>query len=272
MDIGDITGYTPILAAFLLGLATSISPCTLAANISGVAYISRSLTQPRYTLMVGLLLSTGRIITFLGLGSIMISAGRTLGNIALFSQNLGTIALGILLLVIGIFFLDVIHIHLDIGRGITAGLIEKTQALGLIGAIFLGMLYGCAFCPYSAALFFGILIPIALKISGGYILPFFFGIGVNIPIIVFTFLLVIGAQRARQFMGKISRSWKVVSRIMGISLISVSFYYLVPYISLKTGMSLEWVPYAVAGILFSVLMVNWLWARRKLTPSAHEIR
>ena len=272
MDIGDIIGYTPILAAFLLGLATAISPCTLAANISGVAYISRSMTRPRYTLMVGILLSTGRIITFLGLGSIMISAGRTIGNVALFSQNLGTIALGVLLFIIGIFLLDIIHLDIEIGGGIIAGLIEKAHTLGLIGAVFLGMLYGCAFCPYSAALFFGILIPMALNTSGGNVLPLFFGIGVNIPIIVFTFLLVIGAQRARQFMGKISRSWKSVSRIMGMSLISISFYYLAPYISLKTGVSLEWVPYAVAGILFLVLMVNWLWARRKSPPSADEIR
>lgn len=270
MDIGDIVGYTPILAAFLLGLVTAISPCTLAANISGVAFISRNMTRPRYTLMVGILLSTGRIITFVGLGGIMISTGRTIGNVALFSQNLGTIALGVLLFIIGIFLLDIIHLDIEMGGGIISGLIEKAHTLGLIGAVFLGMLYGCAFCPYSAALFFGILIPMALNASGGYVLPFFFGIGVNIPIIVFTLLLVIGAQRARQFMGKISRSWKSVSRIMGISLISISFYYLVPYISLKTRVSLEWVPYCAAGILFSVLIVNWLITRRKSPAPGDE--
>jgi cytochrome c biogenesis protein CcdA len=267
MDISSIVEYTPILAAFLLGLATAISPCTLAATISGVAYISRSMTQPRYTLMVGILLSTGRIITFVGLGAIMISAGHILGNVALFSQNLGTIALGILLFVIGIFLLDVIHIDIDIGGGIIAGLIEKAHTLSLIGAFFLGMLYGCAFCPYSAALFFGILIPMALNTSEGYVLPFFFGIGVNIPVIVFTVLLFMGAQRARQLMGGISRSWTGITRILGISLISVSLFYLHPYISLKIGISLGWLPYSVAGILFSVLMVNWLQTMRKSPPS-----
>ncbi len=256
MDISTIIEYTPVLAAFLLGLATAVSPCTLAANISGIAYISRSLSQPRYTLLVGILLSIGRIITFLLMGAVMIAAGRTLGYVALFSQNVGTIALGILLFIIGIFLLDIIHINIDIGKGILAGLMEKTHTLGLIGAFFLGLLYGCAFCPYSAALFFGLLIPLAIRTSQGYMLPFFFGMGVNIPVLVFTAFLVLGVKRARHIMGEISQSWTVISRILGIFLISVSFYYLYPHISLYTGKSLSWLPYAVAGILFLMLVVH----------------
>ena len=262
MDISSIIEYTPVLAAFLLGLATAVSPCTLAANISGIAYISRSLSQPQYTLLVGILLSIGRIITFLLMGAVMIAAGRTLGYVALFSQNVGTLALGILLAVIGIFLLDIIHINIDIGGGILANLMEKTHALGLIGAFLLGVLYGCAFCPYSAALFFGILIPLAIRTSQGYVLPIFFGIGVNIPVIIFTAFLVIGVKKARHIMGEISQSWTIISRILGISLISVSFYYLCPLISLKIGKSLSWLPYTVAGVLFFILVIHEVMKKR----------
>jgi cytochrome c biogenesis protein CcdA len=265
MDISTIIEYTPVLAALLLGLVTAVSPCTLAANISGIAYISRSMSHPRYTLMVGILMSIGRIITFILMGAVMIAAGRTLGYVALFSQNIGTIALGILLVIIGIFLLDIFHINIDIGGGILAGLMKKTHALGLIGAFFLGLLYGCAFCPYSAALFFGILIPMALGTSQGYVLPLFFGMGVNIPVLVFTAFLVLGVQKARHIMGEISQSWTLISRILGISLISVSSYYLYPHISLYTGKSLSWLPYAVAGILF--LMVGAHEVMKKRTSS-----
>jgi cytochrome c biogenesis protein CcdA len=256
-DISGFVDQVPLLTALALGLITAISPCTLAATISGAAFVCRNMKTPQYALLVGILLSSGRIITFVVLGSIMIAAGHTLGEIALFSQNVGTILLGCVLFVIGIVFLDVITVNIDMGGGFIAKMMEKTQAFGLLGALFLGILFGFAFCPYSALLFFGMLIPLAVQVSEGYLLPVLFGIGVNVPVLVFTGMVYVGSRRAKPVMQKISESWTIVGKILGVILISASLYYLGPYVALKIGVSLDWLPYLVGVVLIGVVSYQW---------------
>jgi cytochrome c-type biogenesis protein len=248
MSISEI----PVLTALGLGIATALSPCTFAANISGAAYICRNMKTPEYALLVGVLLSIGRIITYMVIGGIMIAAGHTIGKIALLSQNVGNMLLGIVLLIVGIIFLDIFTITIDIGSGILSKLMIKTHASGLVGALFLGMLFGLAFCPYSAALFFGMIIPLSVKVSG-YALPGIFGLGVNVPVLIFTGLVYMGSTQAKPLMQKISHFWKIVSRILGVILISVSVYYLGPFITLQTGVSVEGLPYVVGGVLLAVV-------------------
>lgn len=252
--MGELMGLSeiPVLAALGLGIATALSPCTFAANISGAAYICRNMKTPKYALLVGILLSTGRIITYVVIGGIMIAAGHTIGKIALLSQNVGNFLLGIVLLGVGIIFLDIFTINIAVGSGFLSKLMIKTHAFGVAGALFLGMLFGLAFCPYSAALFFGMVIPLSVKVSG-YTLPAIFGLGVNVPVLIFTGLVYMGSTQAKPIMQKISQSWKIVSRFLGVILISVSSYYLGPFITLKTGVSVEWLPYVVAAVLFAVV-------------------
>lgn len=253
MSVNEI----PVAAAFILGLLTAISPCTLAATISGAAFITRSMNTPKYALLVGILLSTGRMITFFVIGSIMIAAGHTIGEIALFSQNVGTILLGCVLFVVGVVFLDVVPVDIDVGGGFIANMAAKTHAFGLLGAVFLGALYGLAFCPYSAALFFGMLIPLAVSVPEGYVLPVLFGLGVNIPVLLYSGMVYMGSSKARSAMQMVSKSWTLIGRLLGVILISASLYYLGPYISLKTGVSFSWLPYVVGGILLAgVLRVH----------------
>jgi cytochrome c-type biogenesis protein len=256
-------GNAPVVTAFILGLVTAVSPCTLAATISGAAFISRSMKTPRYTLLVGILLSIGRIITFFVIGGIMIYAGHTIGSLALFSQNVGSILLGIVLLICGVLFLDLITVNIDIGGGLIAKVMARIHSFGLLGAVFLGILFGLAFCPYSAALFFGMLIPLAVQVSEGYILPVLFGIGVNVPVLLFTGMVYIGSSKARLTMQRISHSWIYVSRILGVILISASLYYLGPYLTLKTGVPLDWLPYVVGCILLGGLVVSSIKKARK---------
>ena len=132
----------PVVTAFILGLVTAVSPCTLATTISVAAFVSRNMTRPRYALLVGVLLSIGRIITFVIIGGIMIATGHTIGEIAVLSQTVGSILLGFVLIVIGVLFLNIIHVNLDIGGGFIAGMVVRTYTMGLLGALFLGVLFG----------------------------------------------------------------------------------------------------------------------------------
>ena len=47
----------------------------------------------------------------------------------------------------------------------------------------MGFLFAMSFCPVSAALFFGIVIPLALKFQSRIFLPFLYGAGTAAPVI-----------------------------------------------------------------------------------------
>ena len=56
------------------------------------------------------------------------------------------------------------------------------------GAFLLGILFALSFCPTSAALFSGRLLPLAVKMQSGVILPGVFGIATGFPVLGFAFL------------------------------------------------------------------------------------
>ncbi|HMS34796.1 MAG TPA: sulfite exporter TauE/SafE family protein [Ignavibacteria bacterium] len=53
----------------------------------------------------------------------------------------------------------------------------------------LGALFALAFCPYSGALFFAMLIPMTLTTGAGLALPVVFSIGTGLPVILFSFVI-----------------------------------------------------------------------------------
>lgn len=251
----------PIVTAFFLGLVTAISPCALAANVSGAAFISRTMIVPKYAVVVGMLISLGRISTFMIIGGLMIAAGHTVGKIALFSQTVGSLLLGCMLILIGALFLNVISITRDMGGKVLASLILKTHTMGLLGALALGILLGLAFCPYSAALFFGMLIPLAIQVPEGYSLPLFFGLGVNVPILAYTCLLYFGATRARTALQRISHLWRGVSSILGVILISVGISFIVPCVSSHPAL-ITWLPRAAGTVGIGLVIARELLGKK----------
>ncbi|MDD4619122.1 MAG: sulfite exporter TauE/SafE family protein, partial [Bacteroidales bacterium] len=58
----------PLLAAFVLGLMTAISPCPLATNITATAYLSKNITRKRRVLVNGVFYTLGRMFSYTTLG------------------------------------------------------------------------------------------------------------------------------------------------------------------------------------------------------------
>ena len=76
----------------------------------------------------------------------------------------------------------------SVSENVAKKLVEK----GTFGSLPLGILFALAFCPVSAALFFGGLIPIAVKAHSGIGLPLIYGIGTGLPVLLFAFLVAAG--------------------------------------------------------------------------------
>ena len=100
----------PWVTALLLGLMTAISPCPLATNITAVGFISKDLENRNRVFFNGLFYTLGRAVTYT-LIPLIIFLGADQFKFSGFFQRYGEKIIGPLLLLIGIFMLDIIRIN-----------------------------------------------------------------------------------------------------------------------------------------------------------------
>lgn len=215
-----------ILAAILLGLMASVGPCTMATNIASIAYISRRITDRKYAIIASLLYSLGRMISYTLIGLLIIAIGLETPAIRNFLESMGTYVLGPLLILAGLLMLVIDRFSFG-GGGRLAALGNKVSDWGLVGALLMGIIFAFAFCPYSAVLFFAVLIPVALTTTGGIFLPPLFAIGTGLPVIFFGVLIAAGVTAASKWINNLGKAEKILRIIMAIVFIGVGIYYLI---------------------------------------------
>ena len=127
--------------------------------------------------------------------------------------------------------LNVIRLNFLSGKGFEERFSERFRGKGLWGAFLLGVVFAVAFCPYSGALYFGMLIPMTISSASGLYLPLIFAIGTGLPVIIFTYLMVYAAHRMSFVFNRISRIEKIMRYIAGAVFVLAGLYY----ISIYTG-------------------------------------
>jgi cytochrome c-type biogenesis protein len=232
MDLSSILSgpNIPVLTAFLLGLITAIAPCPLATNIAAVAYISRNVTDRKYAVITGALYTLGRMVSYSVLGILIIVVGLEIPGVSSFLQDTGEQILGPILIIVGLLMLFIDRIPFGRGGGKLAALGGKVASWGMIGGFLLGIIFALAFCPYSAVLFFGALMPVALKSTGGAALPAVFAIGTGLPVLIFGTLLSLGIAGVANWLNAITRVEKIIRIAMATVFIGVGIYYVVLWI------------------------------------------
>ncbi len=219
----------PIVSAFVLGLMTAISPCPLATNITATAYISKNISSKKKVFLSGLLYSLGRGFSYTVIGLILYFGASKFHVARFFNQN-GEKYLGPLLIIIGLIMLNVIKLKFLGKLNFQEKLSEKFKDKGLLGSFLIGVVFALAFCPYSGALFFGMLIPMTIASADGLYLPIVFAFGTGLPVILFTYLLAFTAGKVGMFYKRITEIEKVMRYIAGIVFIATGLYYLAIFI------------------------------------------
>jgi cytochrome c-type biogenesis protein len=202
------------LAAFYLGILTSISPCPLATNIAAISYIGRKVNNPRLVLTAGLIYTLGRCLLYLALAVLLSATAMSIPTVSLFLQKYIHLVLGPIFLILGMFLVGLITISSG-GTLVNEGMQKKIDAMGMWGALLLGILFALSFCPTSAAWFFGLLtlimgskaeaitvvltrvgidLPEAALPGSTVVLPLIYGIGTALPVLLVAFLLAYSAQ------------------------------------------------------------------------------
>ena len=167
---------TPVIAAFALGLLTAVSPCPLATNITATAYIAKTIESKKKVILSGFLYTLGRLTSYTAIGALIYFGFSKFQMAKLFQSN-GEKILGPIMILIGLVMLDVIKLDFLTKGNLTERLSERFKDRGLLGSYLLGGIFALAFCPYSGALFFGMLIPMTLAADAGLLLPVVFYLG-----------------------------------------------------------------------------------------------
>ena len=214
----------PWLSAFALGLLTAISPCPLATNITATAYIAKGFQKKRMVIWSGVLYTLGRAVSYVTI-ALVLYFGASKFHIARFFQGNGEKWLGPLLVIIGLIMLNIIPLHFK-GGGPLQKFTDRLSEKGALGAFLLGILFALAFCPYSGALYFGMLIPMTLRSSEALAIPLVFALGTGLPVLMFTYLLAFSIEKIGAWFNAIQRIEKVVRYGVGGVFLIVGFYYL----------------------------------------------
>ena len=220
-----MTGWALATAsAFWLGLLTSVSPCPLASNIAAMSYVGREVGNGKRTLLAGLLYTAGRVLAYAGLAAVVVAGLLAIPDVARFLQVHMNRIVGPLLVALGLVLLEWLPLP-AFGSGLYDRVGGKMVAAGLAGALPLGAVLALAFCPVSAGLFFGGLIPLALEHRSAVWLPVAFGVGTGLPVVVFAILLAAGVRRAAAAFHRLQTVERWTRRVTAVVILGIGAYY-----------------------------------------------
>lgn len=102
---------------------------------------------------------------------------------------------------------------------------EKGKTAGFLNVLLLGIVFALAFCPYSAVLYFGGLIPLSVSASAGMFLPVVFAFATGLPVVIFAWLLAFSVSKIGSFYNNIKTFERWFRRITAVVFILVGLYY-----------------------------------------------
>lgn len=209
--------------AIWLGLLTSISPCPLASNLAAIAYLARRVDSRRKAVGGAVAYTLGRVAAYAAIAGLL--AIGVVGAPEL-SQNLQRWigpALGPLLILTSMVLLGLITLPFQM-QAANQERADRWISRGWWGEFVLGFLFALSFCPVSAALFFGSLIPLALGSGQPVLLVVLYGIGTAAPIAALAMVMIFSMHAASRAAGGIAKARPWIAKVTGVLLLLVGLY------------------------------------------------
>jgi len=216
-------------SAVWLGLLTSISPCPLATNVAAISYLGRHVDSPRHVLGGGLMYTAGRTVAYVTLGFVFVMGLLSMPETSQFLQRHMNRILGPVLIVAGVLLLEWVRPVLPgLGRK-SEQLRRRLAARGIWGALPLGALFALSFCPVSAALFFGSLLPLAVRFDSPVLFPALYGAGTALPVVAFAILIAFGTRFVAKAFNVLAVVERWARRLTGVVFVGVGIYMTLVY-------------------------------------------
>lgn len=215
-------------AAFTFGFLTSISPCLLATNVTAISFIARRLDRPRMMLLSGAFYTFGQALGFVLLAAAVVGSLVAIEPVSHWLQKYMFRILGPILILVGLALLEMLVINPGSGR-LKAWAQQWGKGGGYWATLLLGLLFAMSFCPTTAALFFGGLIPLALSHESSVLLPLAYAVGVSVPVVGIVLLIVFAAGLLGRALRRVSITERWMRRIAGLVFLGVGVYFTLAY-------------------------------------------
>ena len=210
----------PVVTAFLLGLIVALHPCPLAANVAAMGYLAKDARNRRRVFVNGLAYTAGRVLAYSVLGVVLIAVFRGSGGMEAVGRwfgEWGEKVLAPVLIVIGLYFIldRFLHRHEHCPDVSARG----RRLRGTWGSLLLGVLLALSFCPESAIVYFGMLMPLSARTPSGYFLPVVISVATSIPAVCLAWAVaygISGTEAMRKNMQLVQRWINIVVGVLFI--------------------------------------------------------
>ncbi|MCM8819016.1 MAG: cytochrome c biogenesis CcdA family protein [Candidatus Omnitrophica bacterium] len=208
-----------ILGMFLLGIMTSLSPCSIAILVATVSFIIGESKNIKQGLILGISFTAGLSLVFFIFGLFVSYLGQFLRYSHIFF-----IFAGFILIYFGMQQLGILKHFSGKGNSITFFQQFGFKIMNLpivISSFLLGVLFALGWAPCATALIMPAIVYIMAKeitILGGSFLLFIFGLGHGVPVIP---LAVLGGTVREKLQIKIVKAGNIITKIIAILMILI---------------------------------------------------
>jgi cytochrome c biogenesis protein CcdA len=204
-------------AAFLAGLVASASPCTLVLFPLIIGYVGGYAGgDVKRSALYALLFSLGLAVTFTLLGAIAALTGSLLGDIGGYWKY----ALALASAAVGLQLLGAVNLNIP-----TTDL-NRIRQRGLLGAIFLGLLFGVATSPCSTPILAVILAYVASARNLFYGISLLFAYSLGYMVMIFAAGLSAGAATALLNSPRFQLGADIARKFSGLVFLLAGIYFL----------------------------------------------
>jgi len=218
-----------LATALWLGLLTAVSPCPLATNVLALGFVSRAATRPRHTLVAGLLYAAGRSVAYVLISALVVGGLLAVPQVSDWLQHHMNRLLGPILVVAGLVLTGLLRFDVSANPFRRWGTSQEAPS-GHGSAALLGFAFALSFCPVSAAIFFGSLVPLAVREGSTLGAPLAYGLGTGLPVLVLGWLMALGVSSASGVVSAVQRVEPWLRVGTGVLFIVVGLYYALVYV------------------------------------------
>jgi len=143
--------------------------------------------------------------------------------------RLALCGVGPVLILVGMVLVGLVEVtaSLNLAGG---ALQERASRGGIVWSLVLGVVFALSFCPVSAGLFFGGLVPLSAANGSRLLLPSLFGAGTAVPVIGFAFLMAFATQHLGRAFNRLTQVEYWVRMVTGTVFILAGIYHCVTHI------------------------------------------
>jgi len=221
--------WLAIGSAVWFGILTAISPCPLATNIAAVSFIARRVDNPKAAVATGVLYAIGRSVVYVTLGALLVASVLAAPSVSHWLQKYMNRILGPVLILVGMILLDLINVG-SFGAGPGERIGKRVEGWGIWAGLALGVVFALSFCPSSAALFFGSLVPLSIKYESSLLIPSIYGASTALPVIVFAVLIAVGTKAVGKAFDRVGAFERWARAVTGVIFIIVGAYFCLAFI------------------------------------------